>query len=93
MQEEVEQRIVQCCTKPLLIPFFNFSHKRPTFAFTSESGYTLGFRRKIAHSGLHAETEASPPSATAGLCVASEIALLYHLIPPCFYIHTFPSSL
>ena len=31
-------------------------HKRPTFAFTSESGYTLGFQRKIAHSGLHAET-------------------------------------
>ena len=33
-------------------------HKRPTFAFTSESGYTLGFRRRIAHSGLHAETGA-----------------------------------
>ena len=31
-------------------------HKRPTFAFTSESGYTLGFRRRIAHSGSHAET-------------------------------------
>ena len=46
----------QCCSKPLLIPFFNFSHKRPTFAFTGESGYTLGFRRRIAHSGLHAET-------------------------------------
>ena len=46
----------QCCSKPLLIPFFNFSHKRPTFAFTGESGYTLGFRRKIAHSGLHGET-------------------------------------
>ena len=30
--------------------------KRPTFAFTSESGYTLGFRRRIAHSGLHGET-------------------------------------
>ena len=30
--------------------------KRPTFAFTDESGYTLGFRRRIAHSGLHAET-------------------------------------
>ena len=42
----------QRCSKP----FFNFSHKRPTFAFTSESGYTLGFRRRIAHSGLHAET-------------------------------------
>ena len=35
---------------------FNFSHKRPTFAFTGESEYTLGFRRRIAHSGLHAET-------------------------------------
>ena len=30
--------------------------KRPTFAFTSESEYTLGFLRKIAHSGLHGET-------------------------------------
>ena len=42
----------QRCFKPL----FNSSHKRPTFVFTGESGYTLGFRRKIAHSGLHAET-------------------------------------
>ena len=46
----------QRCSKPLLIAFFNFSHKRPTFAFTSESGYTLGFRRKIAHKGTHGET-------------------------------------
>ena len=44
------------CFKPLLIAIFNFPHKRPTFAFTGESGYTLGFRRRIAHSGLHAET-------------------------------------
>ena len=29
-----------------------------TFAFTGESGYTLGFRRKIAHSGTHGETGA-----------------------------------
>ena len=28
----------QRCFKPLFIAFFNFSHKRPTFAFTSESG-------------------------------------------------------
>ncbi len=48
----------QRCFKPLFIASFNFSHKRPTFAFTSESGYTLGFRRRIAHSGLHAETGA-----------------------------------
>ena len=48
----------QRCFKPLLIPIFNFSHKRPTFDFTSESGYTLGFRRKIAHKGSHGETRA-----------------------------------
>ena len=30
----------QRCPKPLLIAFFNFSHKWPTFAFTGESGYT-----------------------------------------------------
>ena len=46
----------QRCSKPLFIAFFNFSHKRPTFAFTSESGYTLAFRRRIAHNGPHAET-------------------------------------
>jgi len=46
----------QRCSKPLFIAFFNFSHKCPTFAFTGESGYTLGFRRKIAHNGLHGET-------------------------------------
>ena len=46
----------QRCSKPLFIPIFNLSHKRPTFAFTGESGYTLGFRRKIAHKGTHGET-------------------------------------
>ena len=46
----------QCCSKPLFIASFNFSRKCPTFAFTGESGYTLGFRRRIAHSGSHAET-------------------------------------
>ena len=37
-------------------PLFNFSYKRPTFAFTSESGHTLGSRRKIAHNSSHGET-------------------------------------
>ena len=46
----------QRCFKPLFIAFFNFSHKRPTFAFIPESGYTLGFRRKIAHNGTHGGT-------------------------------------
>ena len=48
----------QRCFKPLFIPIFNFLYKRPTFAFTSERGYTLGFPRKIAHNGTHAETGA-----------------------------------
>ena len=48
----------QRCFKPLFIPIFNFSHKRPTFAFAGESGYTLAFRRKIAHKGTHGETGA-----------------------------------
>ena len=47
----------QRCPQPFLIAFFNFSHKWPTFAFTDESD-TLGFRRKIAHNGLHGETGA-----------------------------------
>ena len=46
----------QRCFKPLLIPIFNSPHKRPTFAFVGKSEYTLGFRRKIAHKGTHAET-------------------------------------
>ena len=49
---------LQLRPKPLFIAFFSLSHKRPTFAFTGESGYTLGFRRRIAHSGSHGETRA-----------------------------------
>ena len=47
---------LQRCPQPLLIPIFNFSHKRPTFAFAGESGYTPGFAQRIAHKGLHAES-------------------------------------
>ena len=74
----------QRCFKPLLIALFNFSHKRLTFALTPESGYTLGLRRKIAHNGLHAETGAFPPPATAQLCAASEIFLFRRAF---IYIH------
>ena len=31
-------------------------HKRLTFVFTGESGYTLAFANRIAHSGSHGET-------------------------------------
>ena len=47
---------LQLRPKPLFIAFFSLSHKRPTFAFTGEIGYTLGFRRRIAHNGPHGET-------------------------------------
>ena len=47
---------LQLRPKPLFIAFFNFSHKWPTFAFTSESVYTFAFRRKIAHKSTHGET-------------------------------------
>ena len=42
----------QRCFKPLLIAIFNFPHKRPTFVFAGESGYTLGLRRK-SHTTAH----------------------------------------
>ena len=48
----------QLYLRPPLVVFFNFAHKRPTFAFTGESGSTLGLRRKTAHKGLHGETGA-----------------------------------
>ena len=45
--------------QPFLIPLFNFPHKRPSFAFTAESGYTtFAFVNRSAHSGSHAETGA-----------------------------------
>ena len=46
----------QLYLRPSSIAFFSLSHKRPTFAFTDKSGYTLGSAQKIAHSGSHAET-------------------------------------
>ena len=72
---------LQLRPKPLFIAFFSLSHKRPTFAFTGESGHTLAFRRRIAHT---AKQGAFPPSATAGLCVASELLLFRHAF---IYIH------
>ena len=47
---------LQLRPKPLFIAFFSLSHKRPTFAFTVESGYTLAFANRIAHKRSHGET-------------------------------------
>ena len=64
---------LQRCFKPLLIALFNFSHKRPTFAFTGESGYTLGFRRKIAHNAPHGETQGFTHAAVWSVQLSSRI--------------------
>ena len=62
-QHQQKRKIRQSCRhkfypQPLFIAFFSFSHKWPTFAFAGESGYTLAFAQRIAHSGSHAETRA-----------------------------------
>ena len=67
----------QRCSKPHFIAFFSLSHKRPTFAFTGESGYTLGFRRKIAHSGSHAETRV-----LHSCCYLAHLTSLVSVKPP-----------
>ena len=59
--------------KLLLIAFFNFSHKRPTFAFTPEIEHTLGSLRKIVHSGLHAETQGFTHAAVWSVQLSSRI--------------------
>jgi len=53
-----QKRIIRqsCHHKFYPQPLFNFSYNRPTFAFTSESGYTLAFAQRIAHNGSHGET-------------------------------------
>ena len=43
----------QRCFKPLFIAFFNFSHKRPTFAFAGESGYTHSAFGEGTHTTAH----------------------------------------
>ena len=43
----------QRCSKPLFIALFIFSHKRPTFAFTGESGYTHSPFGERSHTSSH----------------------------------------
>ena len=46
----------QRCSKPLFIAFFNFSHRRPTFAFTPKAGTHSAFGERshtTAHTAKH----------------------------------------
>ena len=59
----------QRCPQPFLIPLFNFSHKRPTFAFTGESEYTTRLRQQDRTQG-HTRRNRVLPSLgrSAALC-------------------------
>ena len=46
--------------------------KRPTFTFVHESGYTLGFQRKIAHKGTRAETGGPLPWPQRGFALPAK---------------------
>ena len=74
----------QRCSKPHFIAFFSLSHKRPTFAFTGESVYTLAFAQRIAHKGTHAEAGAFSPLATVGFVLPAKSLLFHHAF---VYIH------
>jgi hypothetical protein len=75
---------LQLRPKPLFIAFFSLSHKRPTFAFTGESVYTLAFAQRIAHKGTHAEAGAFSPLATVGFVLPAKSLLFHHAF---VYIH------
>ena len=68
-------------------------HKRLTFAFTGESGYTLAFANRIAHSGSHAEIGALPPVNTAQFCATNRIALnaTFAILDSATFLYTYIS--
>ena len=86
----------QRCSQPFLIAFSTSRTNGPRSLSRVKVGTHATRPPNRAHSGSHGETGAFPPSSTAGLCAASEIALsaaFVTLIPQRFYIHTFPGSL
>ena len=84
-----KKSLPQCCSKPLFIAFSTSRTNGPHSLSRMKSGTHATPAPNRAHSGLHAETGAFPPSSTAWSCAAGDIPF----IPPCFYIHTFPGSL
>ena len=85
-------------------PFILLSFSSSKKARKAQQTQSYQHFRCIGHTGFNTsgtngprgETGAFPPSSTAGLCAACEIALsaaFVTLIPQRFYIHTFPGSL
>ena len=71
----------QRCSQPL----FNFSHKRPTFAFTGESGYTTRLLKKDRTQRLtRRNTGPSLPRPQHGFALPAKSLLFHHAF---IYIH------
>ena len=65
----------QRCSKPLLIPIFNFAHKRPTFAFTGKVGTHSPFGKR-SHTRAHTAKQRPPlPRPQHGLELPAESSL------------------
>ena len=70
----------QRCFKTLLIVFFNFSYKRPTFAFAGESGYTHSVSPTESHTAAHAAKQG---------CFGWELYLYPRTVP---HVHQHPRA-
>ena len=67
----------QRCFKPLLIPIFNFPHKRPTLAFTGKVGTHSPFGKR-SHTRAHtAKQGPSRPRPQRGFALPAK-SLLFH---------------
>ena len=64
----------QRCSKPLLIAIFNFPHKRPTFAFACESGYTHSAFGEGSHTRAY-----TPKHRASLLSLHGGLSLISHL--------------
>ena len=76
---------LQRCPKPLFIALFNFSHKRPTFAFTSESGYTHSVFGERSHTAAYTPKQGpSLPRPQCGFVPPAKYLIFRHAF---IYIH------
>ena len=70
--------------QPFLIPLFNLSHKRPTFAFTGKRGYNLAFGER-SHTAAHTPKQGpSLPRPQHGLVLPAKFLLFRRAF---IYIH------
>ena len=75
---------LQRCFKALFIAFFNFSHKRPTFAFTGKSGYTSAFGERLHTAAYTPKQGPSCPRPQRGFALPVKSILFRHAF---IYIH------